>query len=628
MKFRHILAAFATLILAAGCQSTDEAKLLEDPDTVTVIASSGNKFDGRGGNLDILLKSNVNYQVKTDVDWITRNVSRSAAVNGVESFTVAPYPLALDRTPRKGTVTVSYTGLETITYTVEQTPGDVYRFLVKTMTTKDVAAKGGDITFTLDTNIDYTAELSASDWITVTKKEPSSLTITIAENTDAEPRTGSVTFKTDVFEPKVVEFNQNGKSADAGIGTADQLIAFAQAVNSGASLDQWLNDEEEIVLTADIDLAGRTWTPIGKYSGATITNGSVSGGSGTPFTGVFNGQGYTIKNLSMTTDNDQFFGLFGFCSGATIKNLKLDSSCSMTITNEAMTYGITCGFIAACIDRCTIENVTVSAILKESIFNKTSTKYFGCIAGIVGYASSSTISKCRFDGEMKRVRSNVYDNSYGSAVAGIVANSRGSASLPTTIDGCVNAGTIYAECNRVAGILACSPSNYIIRNCENSGVVHANVVQATAAGWASGLRVGGILGFTSNTNVANVALVENCTNSGTVVCEADAKTYVGGVVGHIRCITLKNLKNTGTVIGTAGAVGLVLGQLQCADSPTVGDCYVGGRIATAFTGEGKTIQPTNPTAASADNYLEKGVGAITGTNSGHWSATNVHLLAQ
>lgn len=59
-----------------------------------------------------------------------------------------------------------------------------------------------------------------------------------------------------------------------------------------------------------------------------------------------------------------------------------------------------------------------------------------------------------------------------------------------------------------------------------------------------------------------------------------------------------------------------------------GDCYVGGRIASAFTGEGKAIQPTNPTAASADNYLEKGVGAITGTNSGHWSATNVHLLAQ
>ena len=50
-------------------------------------------------------------------------------------------------------------------------------------------------------------------------------------------------------------------------------------------------------LTADIDLAGMNWQPIGSFS--------------EPFTGVFRGNGHTISNLSITGSNTIGIGLFG-----------------------------------------------------------------------------------------------------------------------------------------------------------------------------------------------------------------------------------------------------------------------------------------------------------------------------
>ena len=72
-------------------------------------------------------------------------------------------------------------------------------------------------------------------------------------------------------------------------------MAFAKAVNAGGSTDRWENASGEVVLLNDIDLTELTeWTPIGqgKATGSpsynTLTN---------PFTGVFDGQGFTIKGI-------------------------------------------------------------------------------------------------------------------------------------------------------------------------------------------------------------------------------------------------------------------------------------------------------------------------------------------
>lgn len=64
----------------------------------------------------------------------------------------------------------------------------------------------------------------------------------------------------------------------------------------------------------DIDLEGYTgnWTPIGSDT--------------TPFTGVYNGNGYTISNLKInSTAVDGFVGLFGYVENGSLKNMVLEN---------------------------------------------------------------------------------------------------------------------------------------------------------------------------------------------------------------------------------------------------------------------------------------------------------------
>ena len=60
------------------------------------------------------------------------------------------------------------------------------------------------------------------------------------------------------------------------------------------------------VLTGDIDLGGRTITPV-----AADTSTSY-GFQGTPFTGLFNGAGFVVKNAVINQPTKDYTGLFGF----------------------------------------------------------------------------------------------------------------------------------------------------------------------------------------------------------------------------------------------------------------------------------------------------------------------------
>jgi hypothetical protein len=69
----------------------------------------------------------------------------------------------------------------------------------------------------------------------------------------------------------------------------------------------------------DIDFAdfnGGEWEQIGNNS----TNSAAS-----RFTGIFDGQGYVIRNLTITRDQ-QYIGLFGYIQDAVIKNTGLEDT--------------------------------------------------------------------------------------------------------------------------------------------------------------------------------------------------------------------------------------------------------------------------------------------------------------
>ena len=92
------------------------------------------------------------------------------------------------------------------------------------------------------------------------------------------------------------------------IGSLADLKAFRDAVNSGELYKE--SDCKEVTLTADIDMSGESWTPIGTHS--------------KPYDGIFNGNGHVVKNLyvELTTD---YAGLFGYAKNATIYNMHLQN---------------------------------------------------------------------------------------------------------------------------------------------------------------------------------------------------------------------------------------------------------------------------------------------------------------
>ena len=174
------------------------------------------------------------------------------------------------------------------------------------------------------------------------------------------------------------------------IGSAESLFAFADSVNNGG--DSWKN--QAVILVADIDLKNAVWTPIGQ-TGAT------------EFKGIFDGNGYTIKNLnvdnSAATDEHTSSGLFGWAeSNVTIKNVKIDGAKVIGNHNVAVIVGYTySGKIINC-------HVTNAEIICNHANGDACGDKCGLIAGYAGdesrftdcSASDSTVKAGRDGGQL------------------------------------------------------------------------------------------------------------------------------------------------------------------------------------------------------------------------------------
>ena len=147
------------------------------------------------------------------------------------------------------------------------------------------------------------------------------------------------------------------------IGAADQLKLFRDIVNGAGGQTQ--NRGAYAVLTADIDLNNEPWTPIGPDRDSA-------------YTGTFDGQGHTVKNLSVTVNvQPGRAGLFGCVKDGTIRKLTVAGSVSCT-ANQGW-----CGGIAGYAMDETIENCA-------SLCTVSCTGIDARVGGIVGYVPSSS----------------------------------------------------------------------------------------------------------------------------------------------------------------------------------------------------------------------------------------------
>ena len=171
------------------------------------------------------------------------------------------------------------------------------------------------------------------------------------------------------------------------IGTVDELIWFAKQVNGG-------NTAISGALTADIDLGGINWRPIGSY--------------GTAFAGSFDGAGHGIKNMTVdyqtaTSGNRVYLGLFGYVEGtadqrAAIKDLTVSGS-----VNAASEFSVYTGDVAGVVAYGNY--VDISGVISHINVSVDAKVGNACgVGGLAGVLIDSTMTNCGNEGNVSGVK--------------------------------------------------------------------------------------------------------------------------------------------------------------------------------------------------------------------------------
>lgn len=132
--------------------------------------------------------------------------------------------------------------------------------------------------------------------------------------------------------------------------------------------------------TADIDLQGAAWNPIG-----------YSDNAGACFSGHYDGDNHVICNAissSLTDNGYTFAGIFGFVWNGSVSNLHIENVTFSAAGdgNYAFAGGLVGAVYASEITNCSVSNSKISS--------NTSYNNNNCAGGLVGYSIGSTFSKC------------------------------------------------------------------------------------------------------------------------------------------------------------------------------------------------------------------------------------------
>ena len=314
------------------------------------------------------------------------------------------------------------------------------------------------------------------------------------------------------------------------VATVDALQEALEEVVAGT-------EDKNIVLSGDIDLASlmtrsavaSNWTPIGT--------------SEKPFTGVFDGNGFTIKNLALVEaeakEGKAYIGFFGYAKDATIKNVTFENvyiniPC-LDIDHSQGHIGAVAGSLEG---TSTIENVTVKGDIQ--VYATQEANGASRVAVVAGGNSYGNVT-------MKNVHVIANEGSYlkannnTGALAGQLQGKSVFENCSSNIDVTVN--KFFA-----GGLIGIAPADATFTNCHTTGNV--SVVAGRAGRGNDHYRVGGIAGGWAD-GAKNVCTLTGCTYTGKLTgVNADgsvAKAFdYDGYVG--RGYTLNGCKGSKVVI--------------------------------------------------------------------------------
>ncbi len=262
-----------------------------------------------------------------------------------------------------------------------------------------------------------------------------------------------------------------------GSGTASDPYLLMNAAQLNV-MRQNLNTH--YALGADIDLnssvvwnLGSGWEPVG--------------GQANPFTGSFEGNGYTIDGLSISRPKSDLQGLFGYTDGASIRRLSLSNCHILAQSNVGGAVGYS-------------KNSSVDEISFDGIMLAHSAS--GGIAGVVE------------NGYVQRSRSEIDLKNYSNYAGGLVGYIISSGSINGTVSNSSCTGAVSGTHN-VGGLVGMVAWGYILNSYSHS------TVNGT-------YQVGGLVGTMGWDNPGHVA---RCFSTG-LINPNPGSDYVGGLIGR------------------------------------------------------------------------------------------------
>jgi uncharacterized repeat protein (TIGR02543 family) len=324
------------------------------------------------------------------------------------------------------------------------------------------------------------------------------------------------------------------------ISSADDLNTFADWVNDGNDCD-----DDTIKLTTDI-IARDDFPMIGQYGFW----------SNDYFSGTFDGQGHAIT-VNINSDNN-FVGLFGCISEASIKNLTLNGSVvgdNDTSYQSNATGGI-CAFVTSFSDD--------GGVPFKNCVNNASVTGYGKVGGIVGDNTTK--------GDYDNVYSCVNCTNNGNITALEDADCGGIMGEGGYCIDCVNTGNITGDDSFAGGIVG-KGARVQIHTCQNRGTVFSNNAAGGIVGYENGLSkyygcsnlgavrstgnyFGGIVGLSDFYIVHTEAEIHYCYNLadlGSVsphYADVDGYGY-GGLVGGAKTLKIIKFDYCYTINGTS-----------------------------------------------------------------------------
>jgi hypothetical protein len=274
--------------------------------------------------------------------------------------------------------------------------------------------------------------------------------------------------------------------------------------------------DKHFLMTADINMAGFTYTTA---LIAPDTSSSFGGFQGIPFTGVFDGAGFKVINLTIDTiypwTSNDYLGLFGYISSTgTVKNLAIEDV-SITGGNDSRYLGGLCGSNDGAISDCSSTGQVTGWSNDD-------------LGGLVG-ENKGTISNC-FSTVQVAGR---------SSLGGLAGYNYG------TISNCFSTGSVTGRAS-LGGLVG-----------GNRGTISNCYAASSVTGGDNSLWLGGLVG-------KNYGTISNCFSTGQVTW-GDFSQWLGGLAGDNDGGTISNCfwdVNTSGLTHSSGGIGLTTEQMQ------------------------------------------------------------------